>query len=147
MEGMSDTLDEEISPFGLRSICFDSGCFRTPVLGKVRYKPGAIEDYREAGEVTNAALLGTYFVNHRMVVQRLTLYHTAYNGAQKGDPIRGVNTIIDVIKREGVAQGKDIPSGFSLGADCYETVKNHCEDTLQRLEAWKEVTLSTEYPD
>ena len=63
MEGMSDTLDEEIAPFGLRSICFDSGCFRTPVLGKVRYKPGAIEDYREAGEVINAALLGTFVSN------------------------------------------------------------------------------------
>ncbi len=58
MKGLSDTLDEEIAPFGLRSICFDSGCFRTPVLGKVRYKPGAIEDYKEAGEVINATLLG-----------------------------------------------------------------------------------------
>lgn len=58
-----------------------------------------------------------------------------------------MNTIIDVIKREGVAQGKEVPSGFALGADCYETIKAHCDKTLTRLDAWKEVTLSTDYSD
>lgn len=58
LKGMSDTLDEEIAPFGLRSICFDSGCFRTPVLGKIpRWKP-VIDDYKETGEATSAALKG-----------------------------------------------------------------------------------------
>ena len=52
-----------------------------------------------------------------------------------------------MIKQEGVAKGKVVPSGFSLGADCYETVKAHCEGTLRRLEEWKEVTLSTDYQD
>ncbi|KAF8202134.1 hypothetical protein BJ912DRAFT_1019097 [Pholiota molesta] len=128
VRGMSDTLDDEISPFGLRSICFDSGCFRTPVLDKRPRWNSAIEEYREAGEAANAALL-------------------AYSGYQKGDPVRGVNTIIDVIKHEGVAQGKEVPSGFALGADCYETVKAHCDKTLTRLEEWKEITLSTDYSD
>lgn len=54
---------------------------------------------------------------------------------------------MDVIKREGVAQGREVPSGFSLGFDCYETVKERCEKTLARLEAWKQVSLSTDYPD
>ncbi|KJA21767.1 hypothetical protein HYPSUDRAFT_67465 [Hypholoma sublateritium FD-334 SS-4] len=127
VRGMSDTLNEELAPFGLRSICFDSGCFRTPVLDKRPVWKSSIGDYKEAGEAANAALL-------------------AYSGYQKGDPVRGVNTIIDVIKGEGVAHGKVIPRGFALGADCYGTVKAHCEDTLKRLESWKEVTLSTDYP-
>ncbi|KAF9475750.1 NAD(P)-binding protein [Pholiota conissans] len=131
LRGMSYTLDEEIAPFGLRSICFDSGCFRTPVLSKLdktkRWK-AVIEDYKETGEAVNAALL-------------------AFDGTQKGDPVRGVNVIMDVIKREGVAQGKEVPSGFSLGQDCYETVKESCEKTLESLEAWRQVSMSTDYPD
>ncbi|TFK38501.1 hypothetical protein BDQ12DRAFT_747752 [Crucibulum laeve] len=127
IRGLSDTLHEEIAPFGLRSICFDSGCFRTPVLDKrPRWQP-RLEAYKEKGEEANAALL-------------------AYSGYQKGDPLKGVNVIIDVIRGEGVSEGRPIPKGFSLGADCYETVKLHCETTLARLEQWKDVTLSTDYP-
>lgn len=77
---MSDTLDEEISPFGLRSICFDSGCFRTPVLDKRPRWKSAIEEYREAGEAANAALLGKQFNPMNMViVVTITTFHTFYS--------------------------------------------------------------------
>lgn len=56
---MSDTLQEEIAPFGLRSICFDSGCFRTPVLDKRPRWKSVLEAYSEAGKAANDLLLCT----------------------------------------------------------------------------------------
>ncbi len=97
------------------------------------------------GEVANAALMGKFFVSvfSSAEISRTSI---AYKGVQKGDPIRGTNAMIDVIKGEGIAKGKVVPRDFALGVDCYETVKAHCEDTLKRLEAWKELSLSTDYP-
>ncbi|KAF9005044.1 hypothetical protein BDQ17DRAFT_1240690 [Cyathus striatus] len=126
LRGLSETLHEEIAPFGLRSICFDSGCFRTPVLDKRIKWHSRLPEYREHGDRANAELL-------------------SYSGYQKGDPVRGVNAIIDVVRGEGPAEGRKPPAVFSLGVDCYETVKGHCEKTLERLEEWKDVTLSTDF--
>ena len=142
---MSDTLNEEIAQFGLRSICFDFGCFRTPIIAKLPKWKASIDAYQEIGEAANAALMGKFFV---LVFSSAEISRTsiAYKGVQKGDPVRGADAMIDAIKGEGVAKGKVAPSGFALGVDCYETVKAHCEDTLKRLEAWKELSFSTDYP-
>ena len=54
--------------------------------------------------------------------------------------------MIDIIKGEGIAAGKDFPTVVALGSDCYEDVKAACHHTLQTLEAWKDVTVSTDFP-
>ncbi|KAF5310146.1 hypothetical protein D9619_010394 [Psilocybe cf. subviscida] len=128
LRGISETLHYEIAPFGLQSLCFDSGCFRTPVLAKIE-RTINIPDYKEAGEAHDAM-------------------RKSFDGAQRGDPVRGSNAIIDIIKGEGLAAGKKIPvNGFAIGVDAYGTVKKSAEDVLERLEEWKEVTLSTDYPE
>jgi NAD(P)-dependent dehydrogenase (short-subunit alcohol dehydrogenase family) len=129
LRGISETLHQEIAPFGMQSLCFDSGCFRTPVLGKIQRQTAGISDYKEHGEAHD-------------VMRR------SFDGAQRGDPVRGVNAIIDIIKGEGLAAGKKIPiDGFAIGVDAYGTVKKSSEDVLERLEEWKEVTLSTDFPE
>ena len=62
LEGLSDTLNEEIAQFGLRSICFDFGCFRTPIIAKLPKWKASIDAYQEMGEAANAALMGKFFV-------------------------------------------------------------------------------------
>ncbi|KAH9477890.1 Oxidoreductase BOA17 [Psilocybe cubensis] len=128
IRGISDTLHEEIAPFGLRSICFDFGAFRTPIIEKLPKWVPILDAYKDAGESANATLL-------------------AYKGTQKGDTVRGAYTIIDIIRGEGMATGRQVHPGFALGSDSYETVKKHCENTLARLEEWKPVSLATDYPD
>ena len=54
--------------------------------------------------------------------------------------------MIDIIKGEGIAAGRDFPTVVALGSDCYEGIKAACHDTLQNLEAWKDVTISTDFP-
>ena len=54
--------------------------------------------------------------------------------------------MIDVIKGEGAATGKPFPTVFAMGSDCYAVVKQSAENTLKRLEEWKDVTFSTDFP-
>ena len=40
--------------------------------------------------------------------------------AQKGDPRKRVEIVIDVVKRGGVAKGKETPLRLLRGNDCFE---------------------------
>lgn len=128
VRSLSQTLDVEISPLGLRSIVFEFGYFRTSFLTpdhRSAHK-GRIEDYREMSESTNAAL-------------------EAYNGKQPGDPSKGVQLMLDVIRGEGLAQGKELPAVLALGSDCVEAVKEVCRETIKRVEEWESISRSTDF--
>lgn len=73
------------------------------------------------------------------------LPNIAYNGNQPGDPKKGVQVIVDVIRGEGVAAGKEWPRSLCLGSDCHATVKAESEKTLARLEEWKEASFATDF--
>jgi len=129
VRGISESLNAEISPLGLRSIVFEPGYFRTDFLTADNRAPHIprIADY---AEITRGAHEGL----------------EAYNGKQPGDPKKGVEVVIDVIKGEGAAQGKTVPSVFQLGSDCYAIVTEACNKTLKNLEEWKDVIVSTDFP-
>ncbi|TFY55976.1 hypothetical protein EVG20_g9115 [Dentipellis fragilis] len=134
--GVSETLDEEISPLGLRSIVFELGYFRTNFLTdghRAAYKP-RIEDYKPITEAANARLVGACFELD------------PYNQRQPGDPTKGVQVIIDLVHGEGAAQGRKVPSVVALGSDCFDVAKGSCEKTLANLKEWEAVTKSTDFP-
>ncbi|KAJ3515673.1 hypothetical protein NLJ89_g1610 [Agrocybe chaxingu] len=113
-----------------RSICIDFGYFRTAFLAADQRAPqvARIPDYQETSQRAEAAL-------------------QAYNGKQPGDPLKGVAVIADVVKGEGGAAGKPFPRSLALGTDCYTGAKQSSLDAIERLEAWKEVSFSTDYED
>ncbi|RDB30241.1 hypothetical protein Hypma_007082 [Hypsizygus marmoreus] len=128
LRGISTTLHDEISPLGLRSVVIEFGYFRTTFLAADHrtLQVSRIVDYKPMTDKVNAAL-------------------EAYNGKQPGDPLKGVEVVVDVVRGEGVAAGKAFPTVLNLGTDCYDVVKSECEATLARLEDWKEVTTSTDF--
>ena len=72
-------------------------------------------------------------------------YYSAYSGKQPGDPKRAVEIILDLVRGEGVAEGKTVPQGFALGSDCFGIIESSCKETLQVLGEWKEVITSTDF--
>ncbi|KAH7923191.1 NAD(P)-binding protein [Leucogyrophana mollusca] len=129
IRGLSETLNAEISPFGLRSICFEFGFFRTNFMApdhRTPYQP-RITDYNPMTEEMNKIFL-------------------AVDRNQPGDPVKGVELVIDVIKNEGIAKGKTFPTVLALGSDTYDLAKGTSELTLKRLEEWKDLTQSTDFP-
>ncbi|KAF9560040.1 short chain dehydrogenase [Agrocybe pediades] len=128
LRGISETLHEEISPLGLRSICIDFGYFRTSFLQTEQRAPKVerISDYREVGQRVEAAL-------------------QAYNGKQPGDPKKGVELVLDLVRGEGEAAGRPLPVGIAFGSDAYNVAKTASEQALARLEEWKDVSFSTDF--
>lgn len=60
--GIAETLHDEISPLGLRSICVDFGYFRTSFLQADQRAPkvARIADYQEVNEAVESALQGKF---------------------------------------------------------------------------------------
>ncbi|KAJ4301947.1 hypothetical protein N0V90_004043 [Kalmusia sp. IMI 367209] len=126
LEGWYDCLKQETTHLGIKSMIFELGFFRTKIMdpGHVKFRSDPIEDYRE---VRNAV---TQFVQ-------------GINGNQPGDPKKAVEIILDVVKDEGVAQGKDLPERLPLGPDCLMTLRKKAVNNLAICDEWEEVIRST----
>ncbi|KAI0293632.1 short chain dehydrogenase [Multifurca ochricompacta] len=85
LRGLSETLDDEITPLGLRSIIFELGFFRTEFLAASNRSPyiSRIEDYKEL----------TAAVEEQFV---------AYNGKQPGDPKKAAEIIVDLASKKTI---------------------------------------------
>lgn len=69
-----------------------------------------------------------------------------FNPVLPGDTKRGVEVILDLIRGEGGAQGREVPKALPLGTDCFEAVESVCTGALETLKEWKDVIVSTDYP-
>ncbi|KAI0651295.1 NAD-P-binding protein [Trametes meyenii] len=127
MRGLSESLDAEITPFGLRSICIEPGYFRTKLISAGNRAPyeNRIEDYRESISKMNDLFLGL-------------------DGNQPGDTAKLCELIVDVARGEGFAKGRPIPKSIQIGNDCYGVVKDTLTNTLAILEEWKPAVTATD---
>ena len=120
---------EEWKPFGISVCCVEPGATRTEFLSN-RAEGG---DHR----IKTAKQLDVYQGTTAASMREAT---DAYNGKQPGDVDRCAKAIVDVLTREGLSKGKEIPMRLALGSDCLATVRAKCESTLKLVEEWEEVT-------
>ncbi|TFY77535.1 hypothetical protein EWM64_g6480 [Hericium alpestre] len=52
----------------------------------------------------------------------------------------------DFIRGEGVPKDKKVPTIVHLGTDTLNSVTETCKETLQRIDEWKDVFVSTDFP-
>ncbi|SJL13117.1 related to ketoreductases [Armillaria ostoyae] len=128
LRGISETLHAEVSPLGLRSICLDFGYFRTAFLSPDHRKPYVtkIDDYREITEKVESGL-------------------QASNGTQLGNPEKGVQIMLNVVRGEGVAQGKEFPKSLLMGSDTFAVVQDKIQGYLKLQKEWESVSKSTDF--
>ncbi|KAM7223189.1 putative oxidoreductase YusZ [Rhypophila decipiens] len=131
--GLTLGLAEELLPFGISVCSIEPGYTRTGFLvGSSGHR------------VKTARTLDVYSGggngNHPAAAVRGAM--EAYNGKQPNDVVKCARVIVDVLTREGVAQGREIPVRLVLGADCYETAKKASEDALGWLKDWEGVSVS-----
>lgn len=67
------------------------------------------------------------------------------NGNQPGDPKKAVEIMLDVVKGEGVAEGKVMPERLPLGMDVLATVRKRCVNHLSICNEWEDLIRSTSY--
>ena len=124
--GYVDCLQKELSTFGIQSIVFEPGFFRTKLMNPSNSKLGTttISDYQ------------AFFTG-------LKEFFEGGDGKQPGDPIKAVELMIDVLKSEGVAKGRTMPRRLPIGPDTIEVINARCNELLNTVKEWEDVISST----
>lgn len=135
----AESLSKEVRPFGIKVVTFESGGFPTslgqPREGGLETTFGAREERaEETGYEKGFMEVAGMFASDLMMFM-------------PGDINRVGPSIVDVVKREGVAKDKTWAVHVVIGSDAYASVKQKCEEELRLLEAWKDVSLRTDRDD
>ncbi|KAK3387886.1 hypothetical protein B0H63DRAFT_542363 [Podospora didyma] len=121
----AEGLQKEVAPLGLRSVIFEPGGFESRLAAPRDGEPSGgkpnVEDY--------LPLFGKIFGGGRPQMQ--------------GDITKLPDTIIDVVKGEGLAKGRPLPMRVILGPDALDVIRQKCSEQLEMIDAWEDVTLST----
>ncbi|KAF1998344.1 short-chain oxidoreductase [Amniculicola lignicola CBS 123094] len=127
LEGWYECLKIETAPFGIRSIIFELGHFRTKVFNPehIQIRSSAIEDYTPLRTMVEGFIRGV-------------------DGNQPGDPKQAVEVILDVIRGEGAAEGKAFPDRLPLGGDCLVAMRKKAVSNLTVCNEWEDVIRSTD---
>ncbi|KAI0839646.1 NAD(P)-binding protein [Hypoxylon sp. FL0890] len=130
LEGLVESLSRETESLGIKTLLIEPGRFRTMLLSpeNVQAIPSKIPDYAEASRAHIEGL-------------------AKEDRTQPGDPQKAIKIIVDLVRKEGCAEGKEVPFRFPLGTDCYNAIKEKCEKTLSLLKDWNHVINSTDYDD
>lgn len=118
--GLSEGLAEEVNAFGIKVTVVAPGQFRTNFMDK--------------GSLT--------FAKNRIDVYGLDQAEkmwTNFSGQQAGDPEKLVRILTEIVALENP------PLHLLLGPDTYQLLKAHREKEMHEFEAWKHLTLSTNF--
>ena len=123
MEGLSESLLQEVGPLGIKVTAVAPGGFRTDFLSdhSVRRSSGTGDAY--AGTVGRA--LG---------------YLAEIKGKQIGDPARGARAILAAVDAEIP------PLHLLLGSDALRRAREREDAVIEEMDRWEDVTRSTDFP-
>ena len=96
---------------------------------------------------SNIKIRATTISDYEALFASLHSFAKAGNGKQPGDPTKGVDCMIDVLKGEGVAKGRTMPKRLPLGLDTIESVKTRCNELIGIVNEWEDVIGSTNYDE
>lgn len=113
LEGFTEALHHEVKPFGIRVTLIEPGAFRTAFASSAAMKAEReIADYAplDAG---------------------MDEYYATQNGQQMGDPVKGVQVIIDMVESDSA------PVRLMLGEDAYQLWEGAVASRSHDLAKWR----------
>jgi short-subunit dehydrogenase len=123
LEGMLEALSKEVAGFGVRVTIIEPGSFRTDWAGRSMVRSDrSIPDYDELFEPIRAA-------------------RQAASGNQLGNPAKAAEAVLTVLEAEKP------PVHLVLGSDALRLVGRGRAAVAADLEAWEELSRSTDFPD
>lgn len=121
VEGLSESLDQELRPLGLRVIVVEPGPFRTNFLGRsMTVAERRIGDYEQTAG------------------QR-RLYRESNDGKQAGDPGKAVEVILRAVDSDAP------PLHLPLGPVAHGVVDRKLASLRDDLDAWRQVSIATDF--
>jgi NAD(P)-dependent dehydrogenase (short-subunit alcohol dehydrogenase family) len=122
VEGLSQSLAQEVAPLGIKVTLVEPGAFRTDFLSEhsIRTRGVGVSDYEKTAGATMKAL-------ENMA------------GEQIGDPERAAAAIIEAVS------SPEPPLHLVLGSDAFRRTIDKQTRFAAELERWKDVSLSTDF--
>ena len=122
LEGVSETLAEELAPFGVKVLIVEPGAFRTDFSGR------SLTGAQQSVEAYSGTQAGD-------AQQMMATYH----GSEPGDPGKAARTIIDAVHSDNP------PLRLALGADAVEGIGTKIEKVRTDINTWREASLATAF--
>lgn len=123
VNGLTESLAEEVKPFGIKATVVEPGYFRTSFLAS-----GSL--------ATPANEIAAY-----KAVRDSQEMHQNLNGSQAGDPEKAAQALITVAGQE------EAPLHLFLGQDAYNMAQLKIQSLQENIEKWKEITVSTGFEE
>ncbi|MGF6981682.1 NAD(P)-dependent dehydrogenase (short-subunit alcohol dehydrogenase family) [Paraburkholderia atlantica] len=121
IEGLSESLAQELHPFGIGVTLVEPGGFRTNFAGgSLKWSENELPDYSET-------------------VGQMRRYMSSYHGTQAGDPAKAAEAIVRAMSADAP------PLRLPLGPDAVEVVRKKLASVQDNLETWLEVSSSTNF--
>lgn len=121
IEGLSESLARELKPFGIGVTVVEPGGFRTNFAG------GSLK----WSEVESPAYAQT--------VGKMRRSMSSYHGTQAGDPAKAADAIVRAVCAEAP------PLRLPLGPDAVDMVRKKLAAVQENLDAWLDVSSSTDF--
>jgi NAD(P)-dependent dehydrogenase (short-subunit alcohol dehydrogenase family) len=122
VEGLTESLAQEVEPLGIHVLLVEPGPFRTDWAGRsLKQSTHFIGDYEESAGKRRRETAG-------------------YSGEQAGDPARAAEAVITAL------QSPTPPRHLVLGRVGFENVENHLRSMIQEVDRWKVTSLGADYP-
>jgi short-subunit dehydrogenase len=128
-----DGLHKEVRLQGIQCVSFECGGFPTH-LGQPR-------DTGDSGFGAAGPAIAEYQPLFGKLIGMFTSDPMAY---MPGDLGKAATRMVDVMKREGMAAGKPWAVRVAIGSDGMGSAKQRCEEQLELLNSWKELSCSTD---
>jgi NAD(P)-dependent dehydrogenase (short-subunit alcohol dehydrogenase family) len=113
---------KEVGPLGIKVVLVEPGAFRTDFAGRSLQQAGpVIADYDDTAGLRRKE-------------------NDTSHGRQPGDPARAAQAILRAV------DAADAPFRLLLGSDAVEIVGDELHAQLEELQAWKETSVSTDFP-
>ncbi len=123
VEGLSESLAQEVAPLGIKVTVVEPGPFRTDWAGRsIKQSATRIDDYE-----------ATAGVRRSQTEDR--------SGKQPGDPARGAEAIIAAV------QSSEPPLRLVLGKPALGLARSKLETLKRDFDAWEKTTLGADYPE
>lgn len=94
---------------------------------------------------SNIKFRGNHIADYAPIREAVEQFAQQIDGTERGDPNKCAQVIVDVVKGEGGAKGKELPERLPIGPDAVERMRKRCTDVLSICDEWKGVVSQTDF--